>query len=135
LRRARATDPDLRKALGVFGPLEARILRAVWTGKVRQPFAVHQVQALMPELAYTSVMTTLNRLVTKGLLGSEHVKGVRAHQYVATGTPSDYLAVTGRRQAADLVDRLGDAALAAFAAELDELTPEQRHRLRELGNR
>ncbi len=110
-------------------------MRAVWTGKVRQPFPVHDMQALMPELAYTSVMTTLNRLVTKGLLGSEHVKGVRAHQYLATGTPSDFLSDAGRRQAADLVERYGDAALAAFAAELDELTPEQRRHLRELGNR
>ena len=110
-------------------------MRVVWTGKVGQPFAVHDVQVLMPELAYTSVMTTLNRLATKGLLGSEHIKGVRAHQYVATGSPGDFLATAGRRHAADLVERYGDAALAAFAAELDELTPEQRRHLRELGNR
>lgn len=133
--RARATDPDLRKALSAFGSLEARIMRAVWTARVRQPFDVHQMQTQMSELAYTSVMTTLNRLVAKGLLRSEHVKGVRAHQYVATGTPSDFLAVAGRRQAADLVERFGDAALAAFEAELGELSPEQRRRLRELGNR
>jgi predicted transcriptional regulator len=34
-----------------LGRLEARIMRAVWTGQVPQPFAVRDVHAHMPELA------------------------------------------------------------------------------------
>ncbi len=59
---------DLDRALGLLGRLEARIMRAVWTGQVPEPFAVRDVHAHMPELAYTTVMTTLRRLADKGLL-------------------------------------------------------------------
>jgi predicted transcriptional regulator len=122
----------LTAAVALLGPLEGRIMRAVWTAAVPAPFVVRDVQALMPELAYTTVMTTLNRLVDKGLLSSEQVTGQRAHRYRPTGTPAQFLAQASRRQADQLVDRYGEAALAAFATRLDALTPEQRQRLREL---
>jgi predicted transcriptional regulator len=122
----------LGRAVAVLGPLEGRIMRCVWTSSVGDPFVVRDVQALMPELAYTTVMTTLRRLASKGLLRSRALPGQKAHEYTAAMTPERYLAVTSTREVAQVVERYGDAALAAFAAELVKLTPEQRQRLQEL---
>jgi predicted transcriptional regulator len=123
---------DLDRALGLLGPLEARIMRAVWTGQVTEPFSVRDVHAHMPELAYTTVMTTLRRLADKDLLVANATLGKRAYDYRAAGPPEAFLAAASQREIQDVVDRYGDAALAAFAARLDELTPEQRKRLEEL---
>src|SRR5262249_2023809 len=123
---------ELDRAMKALGPLEGRIMRAVWTGKLPELFVVRDVNALMPELAYTTVMTTLQRLATKGLLTGRAGKVRRAHQSRAATTASGFLADSSAREAADVVDRYGDAALAAFAARLDALTPEQRRRLEEL---
>ena len=123
---------ELERAEALLGPLEGRVMRAVWTGQVGESFVVRDVLALMPELAYTTVMTTLRRLAGKGLLIARAEPGHRAHEYRAAGTPVDYLGEASVREAADGVERYGEAALAAFAARLAELTPEQRRRLEEL---
>jgi len=107
-------------------------MRAIWTGEVSQPFVVRSLQPVAPELAYTTLMTTLNRLAEKGLLTIQRVPNNRAHQYRAAGTPEEFLTQASRAQAAQMLDRFGDAALVAFATRLDELTPTQRERLRRL---
>jgi predicted transcriptional regulator len=126
---------SLDRALGLLGRLEARIMRAVWTGQVPQPFTVHDVHAHMPELAYTTVMTTLRRLADKGLLVADATLGKRAYDYQPVGTPEAFLAAASQREAQQVLDRYGDAALAAFAARLDDLTLQQRKRLEELEGR
>jgi predicted transcriptional regulator len=126
-------DPKgLKQALAQLGPLEARIMRAVWTGAVREPFVVRDVNAQMAELAYTTVMTTVNRLADKGLLRADSGKRGRAIAYRAAGAPRAFLASASRHQVDQLVNDFGDAALAAFAARLDSLSSERRKRLKEL---
>lgn len=126
---------ELERAVGLLGPLEARIMRIVWGGVVAQPFVVRDVLAHMPELAYTTVMTTLRRLADKGLLGAEQIPGQRAHAYRSAMQPAAYLAEASIRETDAVIDRYGDAALAAFAARLDSLTPTQLQRLEELRRR
>ena len=124
-------DRDLERALGVLGPLEGRIMRAVWAG-LELPFTVRDIQSITPELAYTTLMTTLSRLAEKGVLTQNRVAGQRAYDYQAAGSPSDFLAVTSREQVTKMLEQFGDAALAAFAARLDDLTTDQRERVREV---
>jgi predicted transcriptional regulator len=127
-----AQDPDIERAMALLGPLEGRVMRAVWTGEVTETFVVRDVAILMPQLAYTTVMTTLRRLADKGLLTAKAEPGRRAHEYRAAGTASDYLARASHDEAAQFVARYGDAALSAFARRLADLTPEQRRRLEDL---
>ena len=131
-RTADAQDPDIERAVALLGPLEGRMMCAVWTGQVTDTFVVRDVQALMPQLAYTTVMTTLRRLADKGLLTARAEPGRRAHEYRAAGTAADYLSRASHDEAAQFVARYGDAALSAFAARLADLTPEQRRRLGDL---
>lgn len=123
----------LDRALALLGPLEGRIMRIVWTERVSAPFVVRDVQALMPELAYTTVMTTLNRLAEKGLLAVQAVRGQRAHTYSAALDPESFVARVGRVQVDQVVEQFGVAAMAAFAERLSQLSPEQLRRLEELG--
>ena len=60
-RAADSSYLELDKALALFGPLEARIMRAIWTHTVEEPFVGRQAQSAIPTRAYTTVMTTLNR--------------------------------------------------------------------------
>ena len=112
-------------------------MRAVWTRQVPQPSAVCRARRArhMPELASTTVMTTLRRLADKGLLVADATLGKRAYDYRSAGTPEAFLTAASQREAQQVLDRYGDAALAAFAASLDALTPQQRKRLEELEGR
>jgi predicted transcriptional regulator len=52
-----------------FGELEVRVLESLWrSGK---PESVRGVSVDFPEAAYTTLMTTLDRLYRKGVLGRE----------------------------------------------------------------
>lgn len=123
---------ELERALALLGPLEQRVMRTAWTQEIAQPFTVRDMQSRMPELAYTTVMTTLRRLADKGLLRADGSGNSRAYEYAPAGGPADFLASASEREAREVVERYGEAALAAFAARLEELPPEQRERLERL---
>jgi predicted transcriptional regulator len=124
-------NDDLDRAIALLGPLEGRVMHAVWAGTLGEAFVVRDVLAHMPELAYTTVMTTVRRLADKGLL-AVRTDSRPAHEYRAVGDPRSFLARASAAEASQFVDRYGDAALAAFAARLSELTPDQRQRIQEL---
>lgn len=123
------------RATRLLGSLEARIMRNAWSGRVSDRFTVRDMHRTMPELAYTTVMTTLSRLATKGLLKVASGESRRAFVYVVQRSPAQYLAASSRHEVEQFVQRYGDAALAAFAARLDRLSPAQRERLRRLSGK
>jgi predicted transcriptional regulator len=110
-------------------------MKLIWDGRVREPFIVRDVLALTPELAYTTVMTTLNRLADKGLLSVTKVGSHQPHKNRASGGVKEFLTDSGRAEVDRLVERYGDAALAAFAARLDRLSPATREALKRLRSR
>jgi predicted transcriptional regulator len=126
------TDEHLEVALKQFGSLGARIMREIWEGRVEEPFTVRTVLARMPDLAYNTVMTILSRLATRGLLTFTPASGRNPYQYRVAMDPERFLAWSIRRDAQRMVERYGDLALSAFADELEQLTPEERERLRTL---
>jgi predicted transcriptional regulator len=128
-------EDQLARALSLLGPLEGRLMKLIWDGRVREPFIVRDVLTLTPELAYTTVMTTLNRLADKGLLSVTKMGSHQPHKYRANGDVKDFLADSGRAEVDRLVERYGDAALAAFAARLDRLSPGTREALKRLRSR
>jgi predicted transcriptional regulator len=123
----------LNRALALLGPLEGRIMRVIWSGEVGDRFTVRNIQREMSELAYTTIMTTVVRLATKGLLHTRAIPQQKAHEYRIALTPDEFVTRASRQDVAQLVRRYGEAALVAFAARIDGLDAEQRQRLRELG--
>lgn len=61
----------------VFGPLEVEVLESVW--RIARPATVRDLHASFPRLAYTTLMTTLDRLHRKGIL--RRTKTGRAFAY------------------------------------------------------
>ena len=61
----------------VFGPLEIRVLEALWSRDTAS--CVRDLQPQFPGVAYTTLMTTLDRLFRKGTLS--RVKDGRAFYY------------------------------------------------------
>lgn len=79
-----------------FGPLEIRVLDALWSRNA--PSSVKDLQPGFPGVAYTTLMTTLDRLYRKGTL--DRYKAGRAFFY------------TPRRSRQELISDLAGTAFA-----------------------
>jgi predicted transcriptional regulator len=122
------------------GPLEERVLELLW----QRPggVSVREAQAALPgRLAYTTVMTTLDRLYKKGLLFRE--RHGRGYRYLAGTTREAFTAsilrrwldrLLGRERSArpllsTLVDAVGERDR-ALLPELERLVREKERALR-----
>jgi predicted transcriptional regulator len=107
-----------------LGSLEERVMDVLWTRS--GPMAVREVCGQLKggsPLAYTTVMTTLDRLFKKGLLG-RHKDGT-AFVYEPAMSRDDYRRRIVESTVSGLIERSSDPdpVLAAFvdaAAEVDE---------------
>ena len=77
---------------GWFGRLERRVLETLWR---RGPSAVRDLQDSFPDTAYTTLMTTLDRLHRKGVL--DRAKEKRAFVYTPRFTREDLRAGLAER--------------------------------------
>ena len=78
MRRMSPRDDSREEVLPrTFGPLEVQVLEAIWRGP--RPTTVRDLQSSFPGLAYTTLMTTLDRLHKKGVLRRTKVR--RAYVY------------------------------------------------------
>jgi predicted transcriptional regulator len=129
--------------LARLGPLEARVVEIVW--RRGGPVSVRDVQPDLGGLAYTTVMTTLDRLYKKGLL-RRHKEG-RAFLYSTRVTPRELQQTLAQRLVgwllgatresarpllSGLVDTLGEAD-GALLEELERMIRERREQLRREG--
>jgi predicted transcriptional regulator len=133
---------DSRTNLQALGPLEIAVMEILWA---RGESNVHDViERLGRPLAYTTVMTTLDRLYKKGLL-SRH-KSERAFLYSTRQTrleweekrAGDFMAgfLNGPQAAGEmLISCLVEAVGQKDAALLDELERKIRVKRKELGER
>jgi predicted transcriptional regulator len=115
-----------RKQREVLGPLEAEVMKIVWASD--QPVPVRAILERLnhgrrQQLAYTTVMTVMARLVEKDVL-SRRREG-RSYLYEASVRDPAEIAVRG------VVREFGDAALAHFVDEA-RADPKVLRRLRRL---
>jgi predicted transcriptional regulator len=122
---ARPTAPPLHA-------LEAEVMEAVWDvdeASVREVMDVLNRRAAKPR-AYTTYMTILARLHTKGLL--DRRREGKTDFYRAVHSRSEYADLRAQAEVAALVDEFGDVALGHFARQMAELDPERRRALERL---
>ena len=92
----------------IFGPLEVKVLDALWSHD--GPACVRDLQPAFPKVAYTTLMTTLDRLFRKGVL--TRAKDGRAFYYKPVSTRDE------------LKSQLAGSALATFLpGELSSVRP------------
>lgn len=94
-----------------LGPLETRVLEALWTRGC--PSSVRDLQPIFPGTAYTTLMTTLDRLHRKGVLSRE--KQGRAFLYAPLTSRDGFQAArAGGTLASMLADPVGAGPLLSF---------------------
>lgn len=112
-----------------LGSLEADIMAIVWREK--EAITVRDVLSALVKkrsAAYTTVMTVMNRLVTKGILKRREENG--RYAYTAVHNANDFAAQRTRKLARQLVSQYGDVALAQFVDILDDVDPKLIEQLR-----
>ena len=83
-----------------------------------------------PPRAYTTYMTVMSRLDSKGLL-SRRREG-KTDIYRPTFSRDEYRSLRAQAEVQGLVREFGDVALAQFARQMDQLEPKQLEELRRL---
>lgn len=116
--------------LALLGPLEGEVMTIMWEkgeGTVRDVLNALRARR---ELAYTSVMTIMNNLVTKGLL-TRDPQG-RAFVYSVALTREQFLRQRSHEEVGRILERYGDLAIARFLEATATLSPEDRARLQRM---
>jgi predicted transcriptional regulator len=108
--------------------LEAEVMEEAWQ---HEQVTVREVLEALnrgsKERAYTTIMTVMSRLDTKGLLTRR--RDGRSDIYRPRLSREEYLEARARAQVEGLVADYGDVALAHFARQLDSLDAKRRREL------
>ena len=96
-----------------LGDLEREVMEVIWTN-ASPTLTVREVSEYFPDHAYTTIMTVLSRLSTKGFL--QEAKRGRLNTFRATASREDYITGLILDALAHTEDR--QAALAHFAEAL-----------------
>lgn len=117
-----------------FGQLEQAVMEVLWN---RGPATVREVLAGLPavrRVAYTTVMTVMNRLVTQRILRRTAGHG---GAFIYTPTRSRQASAAAATQASinQLVRQYGDAALVHFMAALDDIPSDKLAKLKKLNKK
>jgi predicted transcriptional regulator len=104
-----------------FGDLERAILEVLWS--VDNPSGatvrdVHEALSEVRDVAYTTVMTVLDRMAKKGVVEQHRLQ--KAYVYRAAGTREEMTADLMRETLDDLAGAQRSGALVAFVNEASE---------------
>jgi predicted transcriptional regulator len=106
----------------LLGPLEQDVMEAVWQLGESTVRDVHGLLAADRTIAYTTVMTTMSRLATKGLLVRD--TGGLAHRYRAAVSREKYARSTVEGVMGWLMDRFPEPAAAYLADVVEHADPQ-----------
>jgi len=127
------------KALEAFlGPLESNIMEAIW-GSKKTPITVREIYAALnktKKIAYTTVMSTMDRLFEKDLLDRKIEKGRGGLYYVYWPKleKQNFQKSAVREVLASLIGNFGEAVTSCLIEETD-MREEERKALREQLNK
>lgn len=103
---------------GLLGPLETEVMETVWHLGETTVRDVHAELAGKRDIAYTTVMTTMARLASKGLLARD-TSGL-AHRYRPALSRDDYARTTVTSVVDWLVDSFPEPAMNYFVKVIDD---------------
>ncbi|MBI4135494.1 BlaI/MecI/CopY family transcriptional regulator [Candidatus Uhrbacteria bacterium] len=119
-----------QKKSKVLGGLEELVLEALW--KIEEGTVREVVSALTRrrDLAYTTVMTVMNRMVEKGYLCRKELRSGR-FLYRPCYKREEFYAKTSRVVFLELIRNFGAVAIAQFVDAVEEVDPKQLKALKE----
>lgn len=114
-----------------LGTLEKEVMDIIWSSKQELAVkTVHGVLSVKRKIAYTTVMTIMGRLETKGIL-KKKVSG-KAFLYQPVYSKDKFLTKISRQIIKNFVSNFGESAIAHFAQEVEKLTPDKQKKLHKL---
>lgn len=111
-----------------LGPLERRVLDALW--RRATPATVRDLQPAFPEIAYTTLMTTLDRLHRKQVL--TRTKAGRAFRYATLENRAEFSSRRATQTLLAAVDRGDRSATPVLSCFVDALGSHDEALLNEL---
>ncbi len=115
----------------LLGELEKEVMEVVWPSQ--KPITVktvHETISKKRKIAYTTIMTIMGRLTSKGLLKR---KGEgKAYLYQPVYSKDKFLTKASQQIIKNFVSSFGDAAVAHFAQEIEKIPEDKRKKLLEM---
>ncbi|MCM3770511.1 MULTISPECIES: BlaI/MecI/CopY family transcriptional regulator [Priestia] len=102
-----------------FGPLEAKIMTALWNGNEMSIKDVQHVLEKEKAVNFNTVMTVMNRLVEKGVL-QKHLKG-RTSMYHPILSKEEFIDTQSKELTHELIDEFGSLAVTHMLDALEEV--------------
>ena len=112
----------------VLGELESEIMEIIWRQK--KPVSVKDVAEILSnkrQLAYTTVMTIMARLINKGIL-IRNLNG-RSYWYKSKISKEQFTAKAAHNIFSAAVSTLGEEVLTHFIKEIRKISPKKRRQL------
>lgn len=104
-----------------LGDLEQDVMTVVWQLQTTTVRAVWDKLQQSRDIAYTTVMTTMDRLTKKGILGRTKIN--KAYHYSPTVTEQQWHQSLSHQVLDKLVRQYGDLAIAQFVDVVDAIDP------------
>lgn len=112
----------------VLGELESQIMEIIWTQN--SPVSVKNINLALSKkrpIAYTTVMTVMARLASKGILTRE-IKG-QSYIYKPNLSRDKFIARAVHGIFSSAISSLGEGVLAHFIKEIKKINPAKRREL------
>jgi len=114
----------------LLGSLELEVMEFMWEMKEATVQQVTNAIKRRRSIAYTTVMTVMVHLVDKGLL--TRTREGKKYSYLAAMSRQEFLHEATRSRVRNIVDDLGDLAIAGFLGEISKIEPDRLEQLRAL---
>jgi predicted transcriptional regulator len=122
----------MKRTLKPLGELEQDIMTIVWSHHCATVRCVYDALVQQRDIAYTTVMTTMDRLSKKGIL--QRTKVGKAYEYRPMHSEAELCLSTTKSMIDMLVRRYGDLAIAQFVDTVEQIDPKKFADLKRLVN-
>ena len=123
----RAFHPHMKGIQRALGELEAEVMDCLWEAPESSVKEVWEKLCLRRSLAYTTIMTTMDRLYQKGLL--QRVKSGKAFLYAPRFSRQEFEEILTEEVLHGLAGATSEALMSAFLDVLSEKDPGSLERL------
>lgn len=103
----------------VFGALEKEVMNIVWQNKTSTVRDVHERIERRRSVAYTTIMTIMDRLFVKRIL--KRKKEGKTYQYTPYQNKDNFFRRASQKIVNALVEEFGEVAIAQFVSQLDKV--------------
>ena len=123
--------PDNARMEKILGPLEKELMGILWRAdKALTGREIFEALRQSRRVAYTTVLTVLERLVPKGLVNKDKVDG--RYMYTAQQTQEEFTATVSRSVLSGLYELSPSHTVAAMVDIIDQSNPDELDELLEL---